>query len=344
MLGALRLLCLVGVMMSWETDSWSRPPIQQAPQIQPNQQPKGTTKSQPQSKQQTITADQKSAIEQRDAADNAEGHVNSNADKSAEAANEYWPFYIFGARLKITDSLLAIFTFLLIIVGAVQGGFLYRTDRGTHKAADAAKASADASLIALRPWLSCEVKAVGPLKFIKGDAVFKFSFIVRNVGHSPAIRITFSPHMTLSSPKHEPAILWVKKRAEHNRSMPVKVTTILIPSGVSLGSEETGLVLFPNESHRFNYILPIKRDEIEKSCEDLKLNKTGKYIMPIVSGIITYSFPLAKVRADTGFVYPMIRATGKTTGKTTSVFYLDKTVPQKDILFDTDFSGDGFAT
>jgi hypothetical protein len=244
------------------------------------------------------------------------------------------------AIVALATVFIAIFT---IVLGISTVKLWEATDKlyeaGKEQLA-ATQTSADASLIALRPWLSCEVKAVGPLKFIKGDAVFKFSFIVRNVGHSPAMRVNFSPHMTLSSPKHDPAILWVKKRAEHNRSMPVKATTILIPNGENFGSEEIGLVLFPNESHRFNYILRIKRDEIEKSCEDLKLSKTSKYIMSVVSGIVTYSFPLAKVRADTGFVYPMRRATGKTT----SVFYLNKLVPQKDILFDTDFSGDGFAT
>jgi len=42
-------------------------------------------------------------------------------DHSAEEASEYWPFLIFGTRLKITDSLLALFTFWLVVIGAWQG-------------------------------------------------------------------------------------------------------------------------------------------------------------------------------------------------------------------------------
>lgn len=207
-------------------------------------------------------------------------------------------------------------------------------------AADAAKASADASLVALRPWLSCEVKAAGPLVFSKGDAIFKFSFIVKNVGHSPAMSVSLSPRITVLNSPNGRAIVWLKKMAELNRDLSVKVTTILLPGGENFGSEKIGLVLFPNESYPFNYILRIKRDEIEKSCEDLKLSKTSKYIMPIVCGIITYNYPLAKVRADTGFAYPIRRKTGQTKG----VFYLNKSIPQNNIVFDTDFSAEGFAT
>lgn len=266
--------------------------------------------------------------------------------------------FLVGSRLCIGeyfhangDSIIAIFT---VILGFATW-FLWRATRDlvedaratgasqlnvAKTAADAAKVSADASLVALRPWLSCEVKAVGPLKFSKGDAVFKFTFIVKNVGHSPAMSVRFTPRITVLNSSDEPAIVWLKKLAEFNRGFPVKTTTILIPGGENFGSEEIGLVLFPNESHPFNYILRIKRDEIEKSCEDLKLSKTSKYIMPIVCGLVTYNYPLANVRADTGFVYPIRRKTGQTSG----VFYLNKSVPQNNIVLDTDFSGHGFAT
>jgi uncharacterized membrane protein len=266
--------------------------------------------------------------------------------------------FLVGSRLCIGEfihasgeGIIAIFTVIL----GVATWFLWRATRNlvedaratgasqlnvTKTAADAAKTSADASLVALRPWLSCEVKAVGPLKFSKGDAVFKFSFIVTNVGHSPAMQVSLSPRITVLNSPYGQAIVWLKKIAEFNREFPVKTTTILIPSGENFGGEEIGLVLFPNESHPFNYILRIKRDEIEKSCEDLKLSKTSKYIMPIVCGLVTYNYPLAKVRADTGFVYPIRRKTGQTR----DVFYLNKSVPQNNIVFDTDFSGQGFAT
>jgi hypothetical protein len=137
---------LVAVLLGFGAQSQEAPP--QTPQVQTDQQPDGAAKSQPQSDQQTGPADQVPIIEQPNAAGNAERQANSDAEKRAEDAREYWPFHIFGARLKITDSLLALFTFLLIIVGGIQGVFLYRTDQGTHKAADAAKLNAEAVMAA----------------------------------------------------------------------------------------------------------------------------------------------------------------------------------------------------
>lgn len=46
--------------------------------------------------------------------------------RGAEAGTEYWPA-VFGVRLKITDSLLAAFTLLLVLVGGWQGMHLRRT-------------------------------------------------------------------------------------------------------------------------------------------------------------------------------------------------------------------------
>jgi hypothetical protein len=49
----------------------------------------------------------------------------SDADKARDEASEFWS--IFGRRLKITDSLLALFTFFLVAIGIWQGIQLKRT-------------------------------------------------------------------------------------------------------------------------------------------------------------------------------------------------------------------------
>ncbi len=113
----------------------------QTPQIQSDQKPDSAAKRQTQSDNHVNPAAQQPAIEQQHSPSDAKREADKDAEKRAEEAREYWPFHVFGARLKITDSLLALFTFLLIVVGAVQGAFLYRTDQGTHKAADAAQKS-----------------------------------------------------------------------------------------------------------------------------------------------------------------------------------------------------------
>lgn len=106
-------------------------------------------------------ASQQSPIGQKNVVGDAEREADKDSEKRAEEAREYWPFHIFGARLKITDSLLAVFTFLLIIVGAIQGVFLYRTDQGTHKAADAAQKSAEVSERALIVTQRAVVRVLG---------------------------------------------------------------------------------------------------------------------------------------------------------------------------------------
>ena len=156
----------------------------------------------------------------------------------------------------------------------------------TKTAADATKVSADASLVALRPWLSCKAEIAGPLSFTpKGDALFKFKFTVKNVGHSPAMNVDFSPRLTLygHGPKKLSPILILKRMADLRRDLPVDATTILLPGGQSLGDTNPGLVLFPGDSQPYRYRLCIPSSEIEESCEDIKPSKN---FWPVVFGLV----------------------------------------------------------
>jgi hypothetical protein len=167
-------------------------------------------------------------------------------------------------------------------------------------AADAAKKSADASLVALRPWLSCNVEIAGPLIFTSaGDAQFDFRIIVKNAGHSPAMGVRLVQGLNLMSTKHEHSILMLLRIADHNRAMPPVGASILVPGGIPLGAAELGKVLFPEETYTFNVRIPIRRDEIEKACEDIKPDMN---FWPELWGLVTYTYSLAAVRADTGFV------------------------------------------
>jgi hypothetical protein len=169
-----------------------------------------------------------------------------------------------------------------------------------RQSADAAKKSADASLVALRPWISCKVEIAGPLTYTTtGDAQFEVRFIVRNVGHSPAFGVRLTPFLNLLSTKHEQSILILQRMAQHNRDLGIDATVLMIPGGIPMGGAELGLILFPRETHRFNYRIPIRRGEIEKSFEDIRPNR---HFFPEVFGLVAYTYPLADVRADTGFI------------------------------------------
>jgi hypothetical protein len=130
------LVLLGGVALA---ESPQPPP--QTPSIKTEQQSDGAAKSQSQREQQVAPAEQIPAAGQQHATSDAERQAERDAEKRAEEASEYGVF--FGRRLKITDALLALFTLFLVLVGIGQGIFLYRTDQGTHKAADAAKKAAE---------------------------------------------------------------------------------------------------------------------------------------------------------------------------------------------------------
>jgi hypothetical protein len=79
----------------------------------------------------------------------SEPHANAGDRENAthagsDEATEYWT--VFGRRLKITDSLLALFTFFLFVSNCI---LFYSAE----KAADAAKASADSVVIVERPYI-----------------------------------------------------------------------------------------------------------------------------------------------------------------------------------------------
>ncbi len=130
--------------------------INQTPQVETSQKPEGAAKSQS-DRQNDVASPEKTVSCIIQTASNSEIMGDSNAKKNAEETSEYWPFLIFGAHLKITDSLLALFTFILILVGAAQGYFLARTDESTRIAANAAnkaaKVAEDALTVADRPYL-----------------------------------------------------------------------------------------------------------------------------------------------------------------------------------------------
>lgn len=206
-------------------------------------------------------------------------------------------------------------------------------------ASDAAKKSADASLVALRPWISCEAQIADSLTYTtEGDALFAFRFIVKNVGHSPAMNISFLPHLTLLSPKHELSLIHLQRMAEIYRSMPPKMTTMMNPGGTT-GISEPGLLLFPGEHFTFNYRIPLKRSEIEKACEDIK---PEMHFFPELCGFITYTYPLATVRADTGFVLRIEKALAD--GRRGDVLKLDEPVLLENMRLSDHGLWGGFAT
>ncbi len=200
--------------------------------------------------------------------------------------------------------------------------------------ADAAKKSADASLLSLRPWLTCKTEIAGPLTYNEdGDARFQFVFEIKNVGHTPATAIQFTPFLTLRSPKHELAIITLQRMAQLNRGLLPRIPIVITPGNVTIEGADLGLVLFPGEVHSIKYTIPIKKAELLKACEDTK----PPIFWPVLGGLITYSYALASIRADTAFAYTVEHGDGP-------VFKLDETIPAEKLDLSRSIFGEGFAT
>src|SRR5271166_49314 len=114
-------LIAVIVMLVWSGFiSRSADPLPQVPQVKTYQQTDGAAESQTHSQQRAKNTEQIAPSSKSGEAEDSNREPSSNSQKSAEEAGEYWPFLILGARLKITDSLLALFTFVLMLVSIVQ--------------------------------------------------------------------------------------------------------------------------------------------------------------------------------------------------------------------------------
>ena len=153
----------------------------QAPQVKIEQNSDSAAKTNTDSHHDAQSTKQEVPVDHHNSAIDTKRQTDQEAEKRAEEASEYGIF--FGRRLKITDFLLALFTFFLVVVGFGQGIFLYRTDQGTHKAANAAKESADALVIVERPYIFMTTP-----KIVNGpNNGYILEYALTNYGRTPAI-------------------------------------------------------------------------------------------------------------------------------------------------------------
>lgn len=116
----------------------------------------------------------------------------ANARHSGEEGTEFWPQF-HGVRIKITDSLLVLFTFIL----AIFTGLLWNSTHNlwaetkaagktTEKAANAANTSAKATMLAERAYVKMSHVSPG-VRWIEGNKeLFEIEVEVKNHGRTPA--------------------------------------------------------------------------------------------------------------------------------------------------------------
>lgn len=269
------------------------------------------------------------------------GEVTAKKDKAeaeSDAKEREEKAHLDSALVKYT-LWLAVGSFALFGAAAIQAALFVwqlrligRSEAQAKQVAEAAKGSADAALLSLRPWLSCKIELGEPLTFnADGDAVFAFHFIVKNVGHSPAMAVQFLPNIGLFE-FHNDSMAWLKKMADWNRDMGVDAPTVLIPGELSMGREQYGPIIFPGGRKTFNYRIPLKRSNLEKSCADIRPNTN---FFPEVFAIVFYTYPSATIRASTAACRMILKIGG--------AFELDKFVGLDEMRLE-DFASGDFAT
>lgn len=253
------------------------------------------------------------------------------------------------AKSHIDESLvrytfwLAVTTALLFVAAAVQAGLFVwqlrligRGEATAETVANAAKSSADASLLSLRPWMSCEVEIGGPLEFKEdGNAKLPLIFIMKNVGKTPAmsVRLEF-PTINLVEPGVETSLSRLQRRADLSRGLPVKGGAIAVPGNMPI-TNPSGTLLFPEGVFVEQIILPINVAEIAASRQEAKNGGVNFWAEVVV--LVTYVYNLAPIRADTGFIYEL-----KTKDGVPLKFGVD--VPMGDLRLEPHSMWGGFAT
>jgi hypothetical protein len=169
------LISLGGIAMANSPE-----PSPQAPSVKSEQQPKGTLKAQADPGHQTSSGNEP-AVGQKESSPTSEPKGHDQPNKGAHEASEFWTI---GARsLKITDTLLVAFTFLLFL--ATLALFW-----ATRDLVDDAKHNAERQLRAYVFPSHIEIRDFGTEKPTVGELRFK------NSGQTPAYHLEIRMFIT----------------------------------------------------------------------------------------------------------------------------------------------------
>jgi hypothetical protein len=239
-----------------------------------------------------------------------------------------------GAITAVAAIIVAIFTALLWITSDRLWSEALEAGRTAKIAADAASKNASAALMAVRPWLTCDVEIAGPLMFNgDGAAVFRFKIIVRNIGKTPAMSVKlFPPQLSLSSPQFVGSIISLQRLADLSRSLPSRGAAVVGP-GDTPGANPAGAVLFPDETYTEHHEMRLSHEELARACEDIA---PATQFWPELVVLVTYVYRLADIRGDTGFVYEISRSGG-------IALQIGESVPAKELRIEPHAKWSGFA-
>jgi hypothetical protein len=289
---AIRGCLILAVLLSAPAPSSAEPQHQkQAPQVEISQKTESAAKSQPNG-QNNAASPEKAAPGVIHETKDSEKISDCCTKKSTDEASEYWTFLIFGAHLKITDSLLALFTFVLIFVGIGQGYFLARTDKSTRIVADAAKLSADISnktlIISNRPLIKVDVKFNNGITLQDDMSSFSFMFAIENIGKSTPKNI------------YQDIVIEGPTRGDLNVFNPQLILERTIEWSKQ-ANVPFGFTVFPGDKIEKQIAVIVKKDKLDSITDG------DGVIMPVLIGAFFYRSDLTGDIHATGFIYDIYR-------------------------------------
>lgn len=189
------------------------------------------------------------------------------------AGSEFWPA-LFGYKIKISDSLLVLFTAVL----AVFTGLLWWSTAKLWKAGEKQAVLTKQALISSqRAWISISLEADGDLDVTRQGIQLPVCLHVHNIGRSPALRTHTMMKMVMFSNRISSKLVELTEKEK----MPNMTSSRLV---------------LPDESYDRKWVPSMSRLEIEK-------DKIGSDIWPYIIGCVSYQVLGDDEVHQTAFVY-----------------------------------------
>jgi len=223
--------------------------------------------------------------------------VSGNSDSGKNFDLPAWLQAISAIVGTGTAIFLASVTKRQVSLSKVQTGLMDGQLKATERAADAAASSVrvaeDTLTISQRPWVTVDVRLVGPMIHTANGADFAFEYTMENVGNTPALRAFPQP------------ILYAKTKRMPSEDI---VLTNYITSRADPTEDPLGFTIGPRAKHVFTMRQHISRENIEETRKSYTINGLTTNILPIkFVGIVTYRSVVAKARHETSFYYDIMK-------------------------------------
>lgn len=200
-----------------------------------------------------------------------------------------------------TDWLIVFLTAVIAGTSYLQWKEIRNGSTDTHTLAIAAKTQAEAAShtaimterqleMSERPWVSADAEIISPFTFDIRGAHVSIQFILKNIGHSPAVGIWIETTFFILGQGHPNPVIEQKKVCDliQQRS----------PDPRSLG-----YTLFPGDQISQNITVNLNAVDIKKFEKDIH----APFIAPTVAGCVDYKFEFSQGHHQTGFVYDVMK-------------------------------------